>query len=265
MAEKLASLTLSGVAASIVPLPPARRSARAARVRDLLREQILADRYEGGMLPGEPALMLEYGASRGQIREALQLLRDEGFIQRRQGTGTFVIRQKARHRFDRVHGVGDSFRRRPVVRGEMVSVERVHAPQSVTDSLRLPAGSSCTYAEFRTYVDGIPFNINSSYLPPALAGVLRLGAFDGDFYQYLEAHGTAVVAGEIVVEAVIADDLTAEAIGVAPGAAVMLFRRLLFTTGDQPVEFGFVRCRADRLALAVKLPRCTEESMWLAS
>lgn len=265
MAGKLPPSTLSRVAASIVPLPQARRSARAARVRDLLREQILANRYDSALLPSEPELMLEYGASRGQIREALQLLRDEGFIQRRQGTGTFVISQKARHRFDRVHGVGDSFRRRPVVRGEMVSVERAPAPRPVAEALGIPSGGRCTVAEFRTYIDGTPFNTNNSYLPEGLAGVLRLGAFDGDYYQYLEAHGTAVTGGDMIVEAVTADGLTAAALGVAPGAPVMLFRRLLFTTGDVPVELGFVRCRADRLALAVKLPRFTEESMWLAS
>jgi GntR family transcriptional regulator len=234
-------------------------------VRDLLREQILADRYNGGLLPGEPELMLEYGASRGQIREALQLLRDEGFVQRRQGTGTFVISQKARHRFDRVHGIGDSFRRRPVVRGDMVSVEEVPAPRPVAEALRLRPGTCCTYTEFNTYVDGVAFNTNSSYLPSALARVLRLGAFEGDFYQYLEAHGTAVTGGELVVEAVTADVFTAATLGVACGAPVMLFRRLLFTTGEQPVELGFVRCRADRLALAVTLPRFSEETMWLAS
>jgi GntR family transcriptional regulator len=234
-------------------------------VRDLLREQILANRYDTALLPSEHELMLEYVASRSQIREALQLLREEGFIERRQGTGTFVISSKARHRFDRVHGVGDSFRQRPVVRSVLVSVTLVPTPGPVAEVLRLTGGRCCAYTEFRTYVDGIPFNTNSSYLPERMAHVLAPGTFNGDYYEFLEFHGIAVTAGELVVEAVNADALTAAVLGVAPGAAVMLFRRVLFTTGDVPVEYGFVRCRADRLALAAKLPRRHEESMWLAS
>ena len=234
-------------------------------MRDLLREQILANRYGSPLLPSEQELMLEYVASRSQIREALHQLREEGFVERRQGTGTFVVSSKARHRFDRVHGVGDSFQQRPNVRGVLLSVTRVPAPRPVVEVLRLQPGQDCVLAEFRTYIDGAPFNINNSYLPESTARRLSPGVFDGDFYEYLEAHGTAVAYGELLVEAVNADELTASALDVPFGAAVMLFRRVLFSAEDIPVELGFVRCRADRLALAVKLPRRREESLWLAS
>jgi GntR family transcriptional regulator len=265
MAEKLPPRTLSIVTASAVGTQPPHRGERAARVRDLLREQILADRYAGRLLPSEQELMLEYLASRSQIREALNQLREEGFVERRQGTGTLVVGTKARHRFDRVHGIGDSFRQRPKVCGMLVSVNRVPAPGPVAEVLRLEPGARCAHTEFRTYVDGAPFNVNSSYLPESMAGVLTPGTFDGDFYEYLEAHGLAVVSGDLMVEAVNADELTAAALEVPCGTAVMLFRRVLFSAGDVPVELGFCRCRADRLALAVKLPRRREESLWLAS
>jgi GntR family transcriptional regulator len=265
MAEKPAPRTLLIVTASAIPAQSPRRGERAARVRDLLREQILADRYAGRPLPSEHDLMLEYMASRGQIREALNQLREEGFVQRRQGAGTFVVNSKARHRFDRVHGVGDSFRQRPKVRGVLLSVSRVPAPGPVAEVLRLDSGRPCAYVEFRTYVDGAPFNVNNSYLPESIAKVLTPGIFEGDFYEFLEAHGLAVVSGDLMVEAINADELTAAALGIPCGTAVMLFRRVLFSAGDVPVELGFCRCRADRLALAVKLPRRREESLWLAS
>jgi GntR family transcriptional regulator len=252
------------VTAPAVPFQSPRREERAARVRDLLREQILANRYEGRLLPSERELMLEYVASRGQIREALQQLREEGFVERRQGTGTFVVRSKACHRFDRVHGVGDSFQQRPAVRGVLVSVHPAPAPRPVVEALRLEPGQGCAYAEFRTYIDGTPFNVNSSYLPASVAQRFTPGVFDGDFYEYLEAHGVTVTSGELLVEAVNADEHTATVLDVPHGAAVMLFRRVLFGVDDVPVEFGFVRCRADRLALAVRLPRRREESLWFA-
>src|SRR2546422_64839 len=129
MAEKPAPRTLLIVTASAVPAQSPRRGERAARVRDLLREQILADRY---------------------------------------------------------------------------------------------AGRPCAYVEFRTYVDGVPFNVNNSYLPESIAKVLTPGIFEGDFYEFLEAHGLAVVSGDLMVEAINADELTAAALGIPCGTAVML-------------------------------------------
>jgi GntR family transcriptional regulator len=249
-----------------VPLRPRRRRGdRAFRVRDLLRSQIIASRYDTNVLPREDELMREYAATRGQVREALHLLCDEGFIERRQGTGTLVVGSKIQHPFDRVQGLGRSARRRPMIRGEMAEVELVSAPRPVAEMLGVAPGGQCAYVEFRTYADGAPFNINCSYLPDRFARVLRPGPFEGDFYEYLEAHGIRVTTGEMLVEAVSADEFTAGALSIASGAAVMLFRRLLLDPNEVPVELGFCHCRGDRLALSLTLPRHREEAMWLAS
>jgi len=241
------------------------RSNRTGRVRDVLRDRILGGGYEDGLLPTEHELMLEYAESRGAVREALAMLRDEGMIERRQGSGTFVVLRKARHRFDHVHGIASPSTGRAVL-GRVVSIERLAAPTSVADVLRIDSGAPCVHIEFHTIVGNTVFNTNASYLSgSAVPADLPLGTFHSDFYQYLEAHGMPVLSGELVVEAVNADAGSAAALGVAEGAALMLFRRLLFTTNNIPLEFGFVRCRGDQLALATRLPRRSEEVTWLTS
>ena len=58
-----------------------------------LRQQILDGVYpEGSLLPTEQQLTDAHGVSRQTIRAALQLLIDEGLIQRRQGSGSRVLR-----------------------------------------------------------------------------------------------------------------------------------------------------------------------------
>lgn len=58
-----------------------------------LRESIIRGEYPiGSMLPAEWELVKLFNVSRGTVRQALQVLQDEGIIARRSGSGTYVIR-----------------------------------------------------------------------------------------------------------------------------------------------------------------------------
>ncbi len=51
----------------------------------------LLDRSEpGSFLPSEPALAQQFGVSRATLREAMRTFEDRGWIERRQGVGTYV-------------------------------------------------------------------------------------------------------------------------------------------------------------------------------
>ena len=63
-----------------------------SRVRAQL-ELLLRNAEPGERLPSEPALAKRFDVSRTTIREVMSQLETEGFIQRRQGSGTYVRRQ----------------------------------------------------------------------------------------------------------------------------------------------------------------------------
>jgi GntR family transcriptional regulator len=69
----------------------AEEGARYAHAADQLRAAILAGRFPpGGRLPSERALADEFGVSRATIVSAFHLLRGEGLIETRRGTGSWV-------------------------------------------------------------------------------------------------------------------------------------------------------------------------------
>ena len=56
-----------------------------------LRGEIVSGRIPlGGKLPGEETLKHSFGVDRSVVRRAVQLLRDEGLVVTRHGTGSFV-------------------------------------------------------------------------------------------------------------------------------------------------------------------------------
>jgi DNA-binding GntR family transcriptional regulator len=68
--------------------------ARYAHVADELRAAIVAGRFPpGARLPSERALADEFGVSRATIVSAFHLLRGQGLIETRRGTGSWATRR----------------------------------------------------------------------------------------------------------------------------------------------------------------------------
>ncbi len=69
-----------------------RRTGLIGQVTELLRGEIRAGRWAvGAKIPTEPELAELTGAGRNTVREAVQALVHAGMLERRQGSGTFVV------------------------------------------------------------------------------------------------------------------------------------------------------------------------------
>jgi GntR family transcriptional regulator len=247
-----------GIAADVrAPMRP-RRADEAARTRDLLRTELLSGRYgEGTLLPPEAELMLEYAVGRNVVRDCLDLLRQEGLVQRVPGTGTSLVATKAHHRFDRIHAINDTVAPSAPVTGEVLAMTRMTAPGPIATYLGIPAGGECTFLEYSALIGSTPFSVSSSYLTADVGDRLSAASFQGDFYTFLEAAGFHVGGGDLTVEAVLAQHRTAATLQIEVGAPLIMFHRRLVDGQGRPLEFGYARCRGDWLALRIELPRTT--------
>jgi GntR family transcriptional regulator len=62
----------------------------AVQAANMLRERLRQDFADGGRLPGEHEIAAELGISRGTVRQALNILEQEGVVLRQQGSGTYA-------------------------------------------------------------------------------------------------------------------------------------------------------------------------------
>jgi GntR family transcriptional regulator len=112
------------------------------------------------------------------------------------------------------------------------------------------AGSDVIFFERRLSLDGEPLSIWISYLPADLAGGLLDCDLTVEFHELIQHQlGLTCSRASFAVEAKLADESMAELLDVRPGSPILYRQRLLRLPSGQPLEFGFVYMRGDRISL----------------
>jgi GntR family transcriptional regulator len=233
------------------------RADRARQLADLLRRQILTGCFPTGTLPHESALGTEYAASRNTVRQALDLLRAEGLVDRLPGVGTVVVARKYPHGLDRLMGLAETLREHGDVTHEVRTMGPTPAPAPVAERLGLPAGADVLYIERLRRLGGLPLSLDLTYVPLDI-GTCLLGADleHTDVFRLLEARtGQPLGHADITLEAVNADAHSAAVLQAPRGAAVLMLERLTHLADGRPVDLEFIRFRGDRITMSGQLRR----------
>ncbi|MEU6866085.1 GntR family transcriptional regulator [Streptomyces sp. NPDC046876] len=244
-----------------VPVAAARRrrlrADQARQLADLLRHQILAGGFPGGVLPLEDALAADYGAGRNTVRQALDLLRGERLVERRPGVGTVVVCEKYPHGLDRLQGLAETLHEHGQVSNEVRTVGPVRAPAPVAGRLRLPEHCDVLYIERLRRLNGLPLSLDLTYVPMDIgAELLGCDLENTDVFRLLESlTGRSLGHAEITLEAVNADAHSAAVLQAPRGAAVLMLERLTHLDDGRPVDLEFIRFRGDRITMSGLLRR----------
>ncbi|MEU3508640.1 GntR family transcriptional regulator [Streptomyces longwoodensis] len=250
----------AGQGATTVAAHRARRRLRADRARqlaDLLRRQLLTDGFGSGTLPHESLLATDYRTSRNTVREALDLLRSEGLVDRLPGVGTVVVARKYPHGLDRLMGLAETLHEHGRVTNEVRTAGPVSAPAPVADRLHVPPGADVLYIERLRRLNGLPLSLDLTYIPLDL-GTALLGADleNTDVFRLLESiTGRPLGHADITLEAVNADAHSAAVLEAPRGAAVLMVERLTHLADGRPVDLEFIRFRGDRISMSGLLHR----------
>lgn len=235
------------------------RSDRARQVADVLRRQVLQGSFAAGSLPAEASLAAEFGVSRNAVRDALDLLRDEGLVERVPGVGTMVAARKYPHGLDHLLGLAETLYEHGEITNEVRAAGLISAPPAVAASLGLDAGTQAVYVERLRHLNGVPLSLDLTYLAADVGlPLLDEDLVHHDIFVLLERRsGQRLGAAALTVEAVNADRHSAAVLGVPAGAALLMVERLAHLEGGRPVDLEYIRFRGDRLAMRGQLTRAT--------
>jgi GntR family transcriptional regulator len=235
---------------------PIRRAATGREPKYLRIHRELSDRITGGQwpagspLPSQQQLAAQFGVSVMTLRQALQLLTDDGLIETRHGTGTYVAARYAYDLGDLRSFATDLSAQGAGITTELLAAGAVRPPADVAARLGAP-GQVLRLRRLRLS-GGRPLIVQTSYLPAALAGVVEpedLGHHG--LYTILAGHGLAIARAD--------ETITPETLGLRdardlarpPSSPALLSHRISFTATGIPVIDDYALLPADSVAITV--------------
>ena len=211
------------------------RQPKYLRIHGDLRERITSGRWLAGTpLPSQRELAAQFGVSIMTLRQALQLLTDDGLIEARHGSGTYVA---ARYAYDLGHlrsFASDLSAQGAEITTELLAAEAVTPPADVGARLGAP-GEVLRLRRLRLS-RGRPLIVQTSYLPAALARVVEpenLG--HRGLYAILAEHGLTITRANETISPTTLGPHDACELSRPQSSPALLSHRISFTETGIPI------------------------------
>lgn len=231
------------------------------RVYLVLREQLGEGRFAGG-LPGELALVAQFGVARVTIRRALEQLAAEGLISREPGRGTrpvdtAAVSAASENRRAHLTGLLENLVSMGLTTSvKVLEVRGISASGPVASALQIEVGSEVQKAvRVRSTREGALSHI-TTYVPQPLAKTFgRRELARKPILILLEESGVKVGRAHQTISARLADSAVAQHLDVSVGTALLAVRRLIYDEDDKPVQWLHGLYRPDRYEYQMELSR----------
>lgn len=219
------------------------------QLADTLRTRILTGSYAAdAKIPSEAELQEDTGLSRSTVRKALDMLVDEGLIQKERGKGAFVASDVHSHANDLLFSSFTAMMERQgsTVTTKVVDAAFSAAPGGVASFLHIAAGEDAVKLTRLRYVDDEPFCVETTYLPPRFAELID-ETTECSLYQALrERFHELPGRGHKTFEVCYATPAEAFLLDVKRGDALMLVIDFVQDSDGAPLHVSKRVMRTDR-------------------
>ncbi|MBE6829218.1 MAG: GntR family transcriptional regulator [Ruminococcaceae bacterium] len=223
-------------------------------------QDIFQNNIESGVWPAEEKLPTEselceqYGVSRMTVRLALEGLKIQGLIYRKQGKGSFVLQPKVEQELSSFYSFGNNMAHLGhTITNKLISFERLTCPAAAA-ALRLPETEALFCVQRLRCADNTPFALEKSYIPcavcPNLTGdiIIEKGLYNALHFLVGIMPDTAKES----FEAVLINKNQAEALETAGNQPALHVERVT-GAGGVLVEYCDSIVRGDRLKYNIVL------------
>ncbi|WP_291293394.1 GntR family transcriptional regulator [Enterococcus sp.] len=210
------------------------------QIHDQIKANIENETYKiGDRLPSERELAKQFGVSRMTLRQAIQTLADEGILERKIGSGTYVARQKVQEKMsgttsftEIMHSLGR------VPFSKAVAYFFTAPSSSEMEKLKLEGHERILRMERIRYADDVPICFEVASIPEKLIHDFSKEEIISSLYHVLEAKGGHKIGpASQTISAMIASEQIADYLQIKRGDAILRMRQITcFETGE-PFEY----------------------------
>lgn len=223
-------------------------------LRARLRE-LIASAHAGDRLPSERVLSQRWGVARMTVRNATDALVAEGLVERRHGSGTYVLAQPVVRFLGLTSFTQDMRDRGMVPSSRLLDFHAMAADVAVAGQLRVAVRDPVIRFTRLRLGSGEPMAVETTWIPAALVPGLASPDLDGSLYELL-ARRYRIVPGSasVTIEPVVADPVTRRHLGIPARQACLRLRMTDFDTRGRVIMIADCVYRGDRYQLSANVP-----------
>lgn len=190
----------------------------------------------GDKLPPEMELAKQNNVSVITARKALDELARQGYVERKQGKGTFVTLPKYGRDYTHIQSFSDSCKARGLVPGATLLRQALMKPEEqICTQLGIPKEAQAVEIVRLRFVNGEPMVVETNYFSIEYAFLLRED-MTGSLFQLLKKYcGVTIEKSKKIIEICRATPEEAQVLNLHIGDALLLVSSVAYTADNQPV------------------------------
>lgn len=208
-------------------------------IHDKIKDQIDGGTWKiGQRLPSERDLAEEFGVSRMTLRQGITLLVEEGILQRKVGSGTYVANTRVQ---EKMRGT-TSFTEIVQLQGKiptskLLSYVRTKPTDKEIEQLGLGKGEYIVRMERVRYADNIPVVYEVACIPERLIKHVPKEEVTNHFFQTLTKNGYRIGTSKQTIFARLASEKVAQYLQIAKNQAILALKQVSYLEDGQAFEF----------------------------
>lgn len=210
------------------------------QIHDKIKEDIEKGVWSiGDRLPSERKLALSFNVSRMTLRQAIQTLSDEGILERKIGSGTYIARKKVQEKMTGTTSFTDiMLEQNRIPSSKTISYFVTNPSSSELEKLNLNEETSILRMERIRYADEIPICFEVASIPYFLVEGYSKSEITQSLYKTLEEKGKNKIGhANQTISAMLASEQIADYLEIKRGEAVLRLRQISYFENGKPFEY----------------------------
>lgn len=227
-----------------------------SKIFDFYKKQIISGALSKGQkMPTEEEICHAFNASRITARHALEMLANEGLINKVQGKGTYVSEKKTSMQLNALRGFSAEMRELGKIPSTMViSVLLTEATDKVAEKLQLGNNKKVYKVERIRCADGVKVAIEKVFMPFALVpGIDKLDLSDSLYTVLIERYDINPSWAVETLEAMLCNQKNADLLDVKINTAVLGMERVGYAKNGKIYEYTQSVYRGDKYKFTVNM------------
>jgi len=206
-------------------------------------------------IPSEVELADLFNVSRMTLRQALNMLKQEGVIISKQGIGSFVSGKKITQSLKSLTGFSQDMKERGFNPTSRVMVNELIVPEpSISEKLNIPIGEKIVKLKRLRFAGNVPMSIEIAHLDAAkFSGLLNYDLSQSLYHILKTEFGVVLHNAKQQLQIGFPNEEQASLLEIVESVPIMKMQRITFDQFENPIEFVTSIYRGDLYVFDVEL------------